>query len=145
MTENREQAGPGPGVKLDVGRMLTRAFDEFIEEVVERIATRVHEKIENTMQEYGRPVSNQDEKNKIEASHPIYDINVNGIIRSVIGPTMTYERLKADVFPFAVPDEAVSITYNHADESPRMGEVCPGGVVKIRNGTVFVAARTDKA
>lgn len=74
---------------------------------------------------------------------PLTTIIVNARPRQVTGPTITFEQVVQIAFP-GQHDASVrfSMTYRHAASVPHAGELGPGGVVKIREGTAFNVSRT---
>ena len=82
----------------------------------------------------------------ITASKP-FKIIVNGRPRSVSGPDVTFEQVVQLAFPDPQPGPNIvfSMTYRHAASKPHSGNLGPGGVVEVKDGTVFNATRTDKS
>jgi len=84
----------------------------------------------------------------ITASRPATEIEiiVNGRLRVVLGPTVTFEQIVQLAFPdLHNPNFVFSVTYRKAAATPSEGELGAGGVVKIKKGTIFNVTQTDKS
>lgn len=73
-----------------------------------------------------------------------FDIIVNGRPRTVTGAQVTFEQLVQLAFPGSQPEQnvAYSITYRKAASDPHQGDLGAGGVVQIKNGTIFNVTQT---
>lgn len=82
----------------------------------------------------------------ITASKP-FKIIVNGRPRRVSEPDVTFEQVVQLAFPDPQPGPNIvfSMTYRHAGSRPHSGNLGPGGVVEVKDGTVFNVTRTDKS
>lgn len=72
-----------------------------------------------------------------------FEIIVNSRPRVVTGRAVTFEQIVQLAFPG--PHEAnvvFSMTYRHAASQPHAGELAAGGVVQIKNGSIFNVTRT---
>ncbi len=74
------------------------------------------------------------------------EIIVNARSQKVTSPEVTYEQIVQLAFPGSHnPNSVFSITYSKAASTPPKGELGAGGVVKVKQGTVFNVTRTDKS
>jgi hypothetical protein len=75
------------------------------------------------------------------------EIVVNGRGRKVEGTAITFEAVVALAFPGTQPDPNVvfSVTFQRAAQTPTAGELGPGGIVNIKNGTRFNVTKTTKS
>ncbi|MBU0717086.1 MAG: multiubiquitin domain-containing protein [Planctomycetes bacterium] len=72
-----------------------------------------------------------------------YEIIVNSRPRVVTGSRVTFEQIVELAFPGPhEPNVIFSVTYRKAASTPHAGELGPGGVVKVKNGTIFNVTRT---
>jgi hypothetical protein len=81
----------------------------------------------------------------ITAPRPAVEIEiiVNARPRIVTGPHVTFEQIVQLAFPGPhEPNVVFSMTYRHAASRPQAGELGAGGVVEVKNGTVFNVTRT---
>ncbi|MEG3087432.1 multiubiquitin domain-containing protein [Sphingomonas sp. PB4P5] len=70
-------------------------------------------------------------------------IKVNGRGRSVPGIEVTFEQIVQIAFPNdTTPNAVFSMTYRHAASQPHAGDLAVGGVVHVKEGTVFNVTRT---
>lgn len=84
----------------------------------------------------------------ITAPQPTLEIEiiVNARTKVVTGSKVTYEQIVQLAFPGSHnPNSVFSITYSKAASMPPKGELGAGGVVQIKQGTIFNVARTDKS
>lgn len=72
------------------------------------------------------------------------EIIVNGRPHTVTGRKVTFEQLVQLAFPGSQPAQnvAYSITYQKAASDPHKGDLGVGGVVQIKNGTIFNVTKT---
>jgi len=75
------------------------------------------------------------------------EIIVNSRPKLVKGHTVTFLEIVELAFPGCQGEQNVvfSVTYRHAAEHPHSGELGPGGVVKVKNGTIFNVTKTIKS
>ena len=85
----------------------------------------------------------------IAAPKPVtpVEIVVNARPHAVTDRKVTFEQVVDLAFPNHQPNPNVvfSMTYRRAVSEPHAGELGAGGVVKVKNGTVFNVTRTDKS
>ena len=75
-----------------------------------------------------------------------FEIIVNARPYTVTGREVSFEQIVQLAFPGPHgPNIVFSMTYRHAFSKPHAGELGPGGVVEVKNGTVFNVTRTDKS
>ena len=75
-----------------------------------------------------------------------YEIIVNSRPKTVTGSRVTFEQIVELAFPGPHgPNIVFSMSYRNAASNPHAGELGKGGVVKIKNGTIFNVTRTDKS
>jgi hypothetical protein len=75
-----------------------------------------------------------------------FEIIVNARPHTVTGREVSFEQIVQLAFPGPPgPNIVFSMTYRHAVSRPHAGELGPGGVVEVKNGTVFNVTRTDKS
>jgi hypothetical protein len=56
---------------------------------------------------------------------------------------VTFEQIVQLAFPGPhEPNVIFSVTYRNAASTPHAGELGPGGVVQVKNGTIFNVTRT---
>lgn len=80
------------------------------------------------------------------APRPTYEIIVNARPKTVPGPDVTFEQIVQLAFPGPHdPNTVFSMSYRHAASKPPSGELGAGGVVKVKNGTVFNVTRTTQS
>lgn len=80
------------------------------------------------------------------APRPTYEIIVNARPKTVPGPDVTFEQIVQLAFPGPHdPSTVFSMSYRHAASKPPSGELGAGGVVKVKNGTVFNVTRTTQS
>ena len=80
------------------------------------------------------------------APRPTFEIIVNARPKTVTGPDVTFEQIVQLAFPGAHdPNVVFSMSYRHAASKPPSGELGAGGVVKVKNGTVFNVTRTTQS
>lgn len=71
------------------------------------------------------------------------EIIVNARPREVPGHTVTFDQVAELAFPGPQPPNTVfSMTYRNAASKPHAGELGPGGVVQVKNGTIFNVTKT---
>lgn len=72
------------------------------------------------------------------------EIIVNGRPYIVTGSTVTFEQLVQLAFPGSQPEQNVvfSITYQRAASPPHKGDLGVGGMVQVKNGTIFNVTKT---
>jgi hypothetical protein len=74
---------------------------------------------------------------------PTFEIIVNSRPNTVTGRQVTFEQVVQFAFPGAHdPNVSFSMTYRHAFSKPHAGELGAGGVVEVKNGTIFNVTRT---
>ncbi|XGV94667.1 MAG: multiubiquitin domain-containing protein [Leptolyngbya sp. BL-A-14] len=74
------------------------------------------------------------------------EIIINGRSRAVSGSQVTFEEIVQLAFPGSHDSNtAFSITYRKSASVPSEGELGAGGVVKIKQGTIFNVTRTIKS
>ncbi|MBX9789999.1 MAG: multiubiquitin domain-containing protein [Pirellulales bacterium] len=74
---------------------------------------------------------------------PTFEIIVNSRPKIVTGRQVTFEQVVELAFPGDHdPNVVFSMTYRHAASKPHAGELGAGGVVEVKNGTIFNATRT---
>lgn len=74
------------------------------------------------------------------------EIIINGRSRAVSGSQVTFEEIVQLAFPGSHDSNtAFSITYRKSASVPPEGELGAGGVVKIKQGTIFNVTRTIKS
>jgi hypothetical protein len=73
-----------------------------------------------------------------------FEIIVNGRPRTVTGRQVTFEQAVQLAFPGSQPEQnvAYSITYRKAASDPHEGDLGAGGVVQVKNGTIFNVSKT---
>jgi hypothetical protein len=72
-----------------------------------------------------------------------FEILVNSRPRMVTGRKVTFAQIVSLAFPGAQASNVVfSMTYRHAASAPHAGELAAGGVVEIKQGTIFNVTRT---
>lgn len=72
-----------------------------------------------------------------------YEIIVNARPKTVTGSRVTFEQIVQLAFPGPHdPNVIFTVTYRNAASTPHAGELGPGGVVRVKNGTVFNVTRT---
>lgn len=84
----------------------------------------------------------------ITAPRPTLEIEiiVNARPKVVTGSEVTYEQIVQLAFPGSHnPNFVFSITYRKAASTPPNGELGAGGIVKIKQGTIFNVTQTDKS
>ncbi|MBD1995037.1 multiubiquitin domain-containing protein [Leptolyngbya sp. FACHB-541] len=84
----------------------------------------------------------------ITALRPTLEIEiiVNSRPKVVTGSEVTYEQIVQLAFPGSHnPNFVFSITYRKAASVPPSGELGAGGIVKIKQGTIFNVTQTDKS
>jgi hypothetical protein len=75
-----------------------------------------------------------------------FEIIVNARPHTVTGREVTFEQIVQLAFPGPHgPYIVFSMTFRHAVSRPHAGELGPGGVVEVKNGTIFNVTRTDKS
>lgn len=75
-----------------------------------------------------------------------FEIIVNAGPHTVTGREVTFEEIVQLAFPGPHgPNIVFSMTFRHAASRPHAGELGPGGVVEVKNGTIFNVTRTDKS
>lgn len=80
------------------------------------------------------------------APRPTFEITVNARPRTVTGPDVTFAQIVQLAFPGEhAPDVVFSMAFRHAASKPPSGELGAGGVVKVKNGTVFNVTRTTQS
>ena len=79
----------------------------------------------------------------IDALARPFEIIVNARPYTVTEREVTFEQIVQLAFPGTHEANVVfSMTYRHAASKPHSGELGPGGVVEVKNGTVFNVTRT---
>ncbi|MBP0019401.1 MAG: multiubiquitin domain-containing protein [Cyanobacteria bacterium SBLK] len=84
----------------------------------------------------------------ITAPRPAIEIQIviNGRSHVVKGSEVTYEQIVQLACPGSHnPKSYFSVTYRKADSQTSQGELAAGGVVKIKQGTIFNVTKTDKS
>lgn len=72
-----------------------------------------------------------------------YKIVVNAREKTVPNRDVSFEQIIELAFPGASgPNVDFTMTYRHAASKPHAGELFPGGVVQVKNGSVFNVTRT---
>ena len=76
-----------------------------------------------------------------------FEIVVNARPHTVTDRQVTFEQVVELAFPNRQPNPNVmfSMTYRHAASEPHAGELGAGGVVEVKNGSVFNVTKTDKS
>ena len=73
----------------------------------------------------------------------VYRIFVNAREKTVSERAVTFEQIVEFAYPGAYgPDVNFTMTYRHAESKPHAGELFRGGVVLVKNGSVFNVTRT---
>jgi hypothetical protein len=73
----------------------------------------------------------------------MFDIVVNARPRTVMTRRVTFEEIVQFAFPGAHPSQVIySMTFRHVASNPHAGELASGGVVEVKNGSVFNVTRT---
>lgn len=88
------------------------------------------------------------ELEQAEHAHPREtEITVNGRRRTVPDDGVSFEEVLELAFPgpHTDPNVVFSMTYRHAAQHPSAGELAPGGMVKVKTGSVFNVTRTVKS
>jgi hypothetical protein len=71
-----------------------------------------------------------------------YEIIVNSRPKTVTGRRVTFEQIVQLAFPGSHnPSVDFSMTFRHAASQPHAGELGPGGIVEVKNGTTFNVTR----
>jgi hypothetical protein len=73
-----------------------------------------------------------------------FEIIVNGRLRTVTGRQMNFEQVIQLAFPGSQPEQnvAYSITYRKTASDPHEGDLGAGGMVQVKNGTIFNVSKT---
>jgi len=66
-----------------------------------------------------------------------YTIVVNGQQKTVDEHKLTYDAVVTIAFPTRDPQNDYSVSYRKADDSKHDGSLASGGVVTIKDGTIF--------
>lgn len=89
-----------------------------------------------------------DRSNQADHRPPLdTEIIVNARPRVVPGDEVTFEEIVQIAFPGPNHDPNVvfSMTFRHAASHPTSGELAPGGIVKVKKGTIFNVTKTIKS
>lgn len=75
-----------------------------------------------------------------------FEIVVNARPRTVTGRQVTFEQIVELAFPGPhEPNTIFSMTYRHAASTPHAGELAAGGIVVVKNGTIFNVSQTVRS
>ena len=77
-------------------------------------------------------------------SEPVFDIFVNGQIKTVTNKILSYDDIVALAFT-PQPNFRYTITYRKGPKSNRKGSLDEGQSIKIKNGMVFDVTATNKS
>ena len=121
----------------DTGDPITQALEHI--EKAEHDLEKAHEEereAEKELREAGRELAEAERRSETE-------IIVNARPREVPGHTVTFDQVAELAFPGPQPPNTVfSMTYRNAASKPHAGELGPGGVVQVKNGTIFNVTKT---